>query len=96
MKIFKRIWLIINFQTLLISALAVTSTYFCIQYKFEADFPLTIIAMSVVFPIVFSIGGAYKRREAALREYAAIKDYLKGLYFVPRDWMEVDNNIIIF
>ena len=91
MKIFKRIWLIINFQTLLISALAVTSTYFCIQYKFEADFPLTIIAMSVVFPIVFSIGGAYKRREAALREYAAIKGYLKALYFVPRDWIEVDS-----
>tara|TARA_B110001452_G_scaffold171209_1_gene143298 strand:- start:6680 stop:7348 length:669 start_codon:yes stop_codon:yes gene_type:complete len=42
--------------------------------------------MSIVFPIVFSIGGAYKRREAALREYAAIKGYLRSIYFVSRDW----------
>ena len=92
MSFFKRILLIINFQTFIISGLAVTSTYFCIKYKFEADFPLTIIAMSIVFPIVFSIGGAYKRREAALKEYAAIKGYLKAIYYVPRDWMNTTDN----
>jgi hypothetical protein len=37
---------------------------------------------------VFSIGGAYKRREAALKEYAAIKGYLRAIYFVSRDWLE--------
>ena len=83
----KKIWLIVNFNTLIISALAVSSTKLCLYYKLEADFPLTIITMSVVFPIVFSIGGAYKRREAALREYASIKGYLRSIYFVSRDWV---------
>ena len=83
----RRFFLIVTWQTLIISVLAVASTYFCIYYEFSADFPLTLIAMSIVFPIVFSIGGAYKRREAALKEYAAIKGYLRAIYFVSRDWL---------
>ncbi len=83
----RRFFLIVNIQTLVISTLAVVSTYFCKKYDFEADFPLTLVAMSVVFPIVFSIGGAYKRREAALREYAAIKGYLRAIFLVSRDWL---------
>lgn len=84
----RRFLLIVNYQTLIISALAVASTAICIHYKYEAEFPLTLVAMSIVFPIVFSIGGAYKRREAALKEYAAIKGYLRAIYFVSRDWLE--------
>jgi len=83
----KRFFLIVTLQTLIISILAILSTYLCIKYKFEADFPLTLIATSIVFPIVFSIGGAYKRREADLKEYAAIKGYLRAIYFVSRDWI---------
>ncbi|MDH5368028.1 MAG: hypothetical protein OEW67_13670 [Cyclobacteriaceae bacterium] len=84
----RRFLLIVNLQTLIISGLSVTSTAICIHYKFEADFPLTLVATSIVFPIVFSIGGAYKRREAALKEYAAIKGYLRAIYFVSRDWID--------
>ena len=91
-KKLKNLYLIVNIQTFIISFLAVTSTAICIHFKYEADFPLTIITMSIVFPIVFSIGGAYKRREAALKEYAAIKGYLRALYFVPIDWLENVNN----
>jgi hypothetical protein len=85
---FRRFFLIVNLQTLIISGLAVASTAICIHYKFEAEFPLTLVAMSIVFPIVFSIGGAYKRREAALKEYASIKGYLRAIYFVSRDWLD--------
>ncbi len=84
----RRLLLILDLQTVIISGLAVLSTAICIHFKYEADFPLTLVAMSIVFPIVFSIGGAYKRREAALREYAAIKGYLRAIYFVARDWLD--------
>ena len=86
MRKLKNLLLIIILQTFIISFLATTSTALCIHFKYEADFPLKIITMSIVFPIVFSIGGAYKRREAALREYTAIKGYLRSIYFVSRDW----------
>ncbi len=84
----RRFLLIVNLQTLIISSLAVASTAICIHYQFTAEFPLTLVATAIIFPIVFSIGGAYKRREAALREYAAIKGYLRSIYFVARDWLD--------
>ncbi len=86
--ILRSIFSIVNRQTVIISGLAVTSTLVCIHYKYEAEFPLTLVATSIIFPIVFSIGGAYKRREAALKEYAAIKGYLRAIYFVSRDWVD--------
>lgn len=86
-RFFNRLSLIITLQTVIVASLAVISTYICIRNNWKADFSLTLVATSIVFPIVFSIGGAYKRREAALKEYAAIKGYLRAIYFASRDWM---------
>lgn len=88
MKRLKRIFLIINFKTVVITFFAVVSTYLCQVYELTADFPLTLIATSIVFPIVFSIGGAYKRREVALDEYGNIKAHGRAIYFATRDWLE--------
>lgn len=86
--------LIVNLQTLLITVLSVTTTALCIHFDIVADFPLTLIATAVVFPIVFSIGSAYKRREAALDEYGVIKAHGRAIYFVARDWVpETDDAI---
>ena len=84
----QRIFLLINLKTFVISILAVISTYLCIQYKIEADFPLTLVATAVIFPIVFSINGAYKRRELALGKYSVLKAHGKAIYLVTRDWLE--------
>lgn len=84
----KRIFLIINYKTLIITLLAIASTWFCIQFSITADFPLTLIATAVIFPIVFSINGAYKRREVALSKYSVLKSHGKAIYFATRDWLE--------
>ena len=60
----------------------------CLKYHIKADFPLTLISTAIVFPIVFSIGGAYKRREVALDEYGSIKAHGRALYFAVNDWLE--------
>ncbi len=49
---------------------------------------MTLIATAVVFPIVFSISGAYKRRENALVKYSSIKAHGRAVYFAARDWLE--------
>lgn len=87
----KNILLIINLKTLFIAALSVLSTYVCIRYNWSGDFPFTIIATAVIFPIVFSIGGAYSRRESALDEYSTMKAHGRAMYFAARDWVEVEN-----
>lgn len=84
----RSIFLILNFKTLVIAVLAVTSTYLCQKFNLVANFPLTLIATAVVFPIVFSISGAYKRRENALDEYGSIKAHGRAIFFAARDWLE--------
>ena len=55
MKKFRQI-LIIDLKTIVVASLAVASTYLCRRFEITADFPMTLIATAVVFPIVFSIG----------------------------------------
>lgn len=84
----KKIFLIINFKTLVITILSILSTYICILYDVKADFPLTLIATAIIFPIVFSINGAYKRRETALSHYGSLKSHGRAIFFATRDWLE--------
>ena len=87
MKWLKSLQLIFSVQTLIITVLAVISTAICRHYDLTAGFPLALIAAAIVFPIVFSIGGAYKRRESALREYGSLKAHGRAIYFATRDWL---------
>lgn len=88
MQALKTIFSVINLKAVIITLLAVASTAACIHYEVLADFPLTLIATAIVFPVVFSIGGAYKRREVALHHYGSIKANGRAIYFAARDWLE--------
>ena len=77
--------MIFTYNTLIVVILSVISTYVCIYYELYADFPLTLIGIAVVFPIVFSIGGAYARREKALNYYGGLKAYGRATFFASRD-----------
>lgn len=88
MKFFKRIFLIINWKTVVITFLSIAFTALCLHYDIKADFPLTLIATTIMFPIVFSIGAAYKRCEIALDEYGHIKAHGRVLYFAVSHWRE--------
>ena len=87
MKFLKSVLLIFNYKSLIVIILAIASTYACIHFDYKANFPLTLVGIAVVFPIVFSISGAYKRREDALRLYASLKAHGRALYFASRDWV---------
>lgn len=87
-KNLKRVLVIINLKSLIVTLLAVVSTYLCSHYGIIAEFPMALIATAVVFPIVFSISGAYKRRENALTKYSAMKANGRGIFFAARDWIK--------
>jgi hypothetical protein len=84
----KTVFLLINIKTIAIAAMAILSTYVCLRYNISANFPLTLIATAIIFPIVFSINSAYKRREMALDDYASLKAHGRAIYFATRDWLE--------
>ncbi|MDH4091131.1 MAG: hypothetical protein OEV74_10440 [Cyclobacteriaceae bacterium] len=78
--------LIINYKTVIVTTLAVISTYFCIQLNLTARFPDMLVGVAIVFPVVFSIGSAYSRRETALQRLSDFKGHAIAIYFATRDW----------
>jgi hypothetical protein len=84
----RKILLLINLKSLIVAALAILSTFLCRQIGLTAEFPLTLITIAIIFPVVFSISGAYKRREAALDDYGSIKAHSRAVYYATRDWLE--------
>ena len=74
-KIFKSFSLIINYKTFIITALAVLSSYLCFHLNLTAKFPDMLVGVAIVFPVVFSIGSAYSRRETALQRYSDFKGH---------------------
>ena len=91
MKALKNFFAIVDFQTVLVTLLGVASTYLCCRLNLAADMPTGLIGVAIVFPIVFSINAAYRRREEALRYYASLKAHAVSLYYAHRDWVPSDS-----
>lgn len=84
---FRHLFSILSFNTVVALSIAIGSMYVSIYYGWRLDFPLTMIGIAVVFPIVFSIGSAYTRREAALTQYGIMKSMGRSIFLAARDWL---------
>lgn len=78
---------IVDAQTIVITVLAVVATWLCDRFDLEADMPTGIIGIAIIFPIVFSINAAYRRREEALRFLSSLKSHAASIYYAHRDWV---------
>jgi len=87
MKVLFSFFRIIDLQTVLIALLAVLSTYLCNKFEFYADLPSGLIGVAIIFPIVFSINSAYKRREEVLKYFASLKAHAAAILYAHRDWV---------
>jgi hypothetical protein len=92
MKTLRSFFMIVNYKTFIVAFLSLASTYFCHENGLVANFPLTLVSLAIVFPIVFSINSAYKRREHALQQYAIVKGHLIGIFYASRDWVDYSPN----
>lgn len=91
-KVLKSFLLIINYKTLIITTLSVISTYVCYKLGFTAKFPDMLVGVAIVFPVVFSIGSAYNRREGALQRFSDFKGHALAIYYATRDWTPDKNH----
>ncbi len=87
MKTIKDFISVVDMQTVIVSLLAVGSTFACKYFGIVAEIPTGLIGLAVVFPIVFSINAAYKRREEALKYFGGVKAHAVALYYAHRDWV---------
>lgn len=91
-KILKSFFLIINYKTLVVTVLSVVSTYVCYRLGLTAEFPDMLVGVAIVFPVVFSIGSAYNRRETALQRFSDFKGHAIAIFYATRDWIP-DNDL---
>ena len=86
-SVLRSFFLIINYKTLIITALSVISSMICYHVGLIAKFPDMLVGVAIVFPVVFSIGSAYNRRETALQRFSDFKGHSITLYYATRDWI---------
>jgi ABC-type transport system involved in cytochrome bd biosynthesis fused ATPase/permease subunit len=91
-RVFKSFFLIINYKTIIVTILSVASTYVCFHLGLTAKFPDMLVGVAIVFPVVFSIGSAYNRRETALQRLSDFKGHAIAIYYATRDWTTTKNN----
>lgn len=89
-RVLRSFFLIINYKTLIVTALSLLATYICVENKWYADFPVMLVSVAIVFPVVFSIDSAYKRRENALKHLSDFKSHAIAIYFAARDWQTAE------
>ncbi len=82
----KNIFSIFNIRSLVLSIAALFCTYISIKNNWTADYPMVLLGTAVIFPIVFSLNGAYIRREDALKYYAEIKASLRSIFMAMSTW----------
>jgi len=86
-KVIFNFWRIISLQTIIIIGLSLAATAVCIWQDVTIELPTALIAIAIVFPIVFSINAAYRRREEALNHFASLKGHAVSLFYAHRDWL---------
>ncbi|MEX2233707.1 MAG: hypothetical protein WD824_16195 [Cyclobacteriaceae bacterium] len=91
-NVLKSFLLIINYKTLIITTLSVISTYVCYRLGLTAKFPDMLVGVAIVFPVVFSIGSAYNRRESALQRFSDFKGHAIAIFYATRDWTTDKNH----
>lgn len=91
-KVLKSFLLIINYKTVIVTVLSVVSTYVCYRLGLTAKFPDMLVGVAIVFPVVFSIGSAYNRRENALQRFSDFKGHAIAIFYATRDWTTEKNS----
>ena len=70
-----------NWRTLRVIVLSALLTYLSVYLNLAFDVDLTLLSIAIVFPLVFSIRGSFRRREKALQHFSQFRSALKTMYY---------------
>ncbi|MBY0433618.1 MAG: hypothetical protein K2U26_05875 [Cyclobacteriaceae bacterium] len=71
---------IINVRTFQVLLICFGISFFVIRYDIKYNLDLTIIGIAIIFPLVFTIRAAFRRREKALEHLSRFKSSLLIVY----------------
>jgi len=72
-----RYLIIINFRTLITLLLLVTVPFIAYEFEVVYNIDLTLMSIAIIFPLVFTIRGAFRRREKALEHLSRFRASLR-------------------
>ena len=79
----KQYLVIINHRTWIAMIIALIVPFLAFRYNIEFDMDLTLISIAIIFPLVFTIRGSFRRREKALEHLSEFRSTLKTFsYFL--------------
>ena len=72
---------IINHRTLITLLLSLLVPYCAYNFEIIYNIDLTLISIAIIFPLVFAIRGAFKRREKALEFLSLHRGAIKTISY---------------
>lgn len=72
---------IINYRTLIVLIISIGTVYLNYKYNISYNVDLTLLSIAIIFPIVFSIRGSFRRREKALEHLSQFRSSLKTVHY---------------
>ncbi|MEL0263153.1 MAG: hypothetical protein VW933_07320 [Flavobacteriaceae bacterium] len=81
----KNYFSIINRRTLLTLFISILVPFICFQNEIVYNVDLTLISIAIIFPLVFTIRGAFRRREKALEHLSRFRTGINIVYYLIND-----------
>jgi len=78
---YKKYISVINYRTFISVLISILATWISYRYKLIFTLDLTLISVAVVFPLVFTLGSAFQRRERALEHLGRVKGALSAIKY---------------
>jgi len=72
---------IINIRTFQVLLICLVTSFFVIRYNIKYNYDLTVISIAIIFPLVFTIRAAFRRREKALEHLSRFKAALQIVHY---------------
>lgn len=57
------------------------TVFLCYEYQIFFNVDLTLLSIAIIFPLVFTIRGSFRRREKALEHLSQFRSAMKTLYY---------------
>lgn len=77
----KQYYGIINYRTAITMVITAVTTFICFKYDIQFYIDLTLLSIAIIFPLVFTIRGSFRRREKALEHLSQFRSALKTVYY---------------
>ncbi len=78
----KRYLSILNARTLLTIVISVTVPYLYYFLDLHYNLDLTLVSIAIIFPLVFTIRGAFRRREKAMEHLSRFRSGLLSISYI--------------